>query len=355
MNNKIAIVAPVHVQGAMDDGEKEGAEARAALEFVGNLTVDSPATYEIAASMLKQIKGHASRLDATRKGWTGPLSDVVKDINATFKKALEPLGLCEKALKAKILGYRTQAEKDRALLLEHAGANPDVAETAIAEAAALEPPKVEGLQIRRTFVGSVTDAQKIPREYLIPDVKALNPIKKATLKAAVKEARTVADGKTDTSRPVFVDAENGWLFTGHWGASLPLLPIGLTDVGSHINGEVQTDNLPDLKAVLPSNVVLDPIEPTGVCLVGKHGVFWHHYAFCGGKTTAGWIQNAFHRIVEESGSCMFTEPSKDPKKRANGPWINADNANDCTFVVMPGRPAHVPKSAFSLLASEDQE
>jgi len=102
-------------------------------------------------------------------------------LNAFFKPPLEWLDKCEAILKKKLVSFvNGEAEKRDQLLLQ-AGAADDseLSEELIEQAETHVPPKVAGVSMRTTWTGKVVDADKIPREYMIPNLKVLNALTKA--------------------------------------------------------------------------------------------------------------------------------------------------------------------------------
>ena len=156
-------------------------DAEKSHEFIGEMTVASAPQYEAAASMCADVISQAKEIDAKRREFVDPLNEVVKNLNAFFKPPLEWLDKCEAILKKKlVLFVNNEAEKRDQLLLQ-AGESDDseLSEELIEKAETHVPPALAGVSMRTTWIGEVVDPDKIPREYLIPDVKVLNALTKA--------------------------------------------------------------------------------------------------------------------------------------------------------------------------------
>lgn len=156
-------------------------DAEKTHEFIGEMTVVSSAQYEAAASICADIITQAKEIDGKRREFVDPLNEVVKNLNAFFKPPLEWLDKCEAILKKKLVLFVNGEAKKRDQLLLQAGKSDDsgLSEELIEQADAHVPPKVAGVAMVTTWKGEVVDADKIPREYLIPDVKVLNALTKA--------------------------------------------------------------------------------------------------------------------------------------------------------------------------------
>ncbi len=156
-------------------------DAEKTHEFIGEMTVASAPQYEAAASICADIITQAKEIDAKRREFVDPLNEVVKNLNAFFKPPLEWLDKCEAILKKKlVLFVNSEAEKRDQLLLQAGQQNDsDLSEALIEQAEIHAIPKVTGVSMRTIWKGEVVDADKIPREYLIPDLKVLNALTKA--------------------------------------------------------------------------------------------------------------------------------------------------------------------------------
>lgn len=155
-------------------------DAEKVVELIEEMAVTNDTQYETAAEMCADVITQAKEIDEKRRLFVDPLNGVVKDLNNFFRPALDHLDTCEKTLKKKLSGYVVGEAKIRNDLLEKVSEeDPSTSEALIEQADNHVPPKIAGLSMRVTWTGEVVDAAKIPKEYLIPDVKALKALTKA--------------------------------------------------------------------------------------------------------------------------------------------------------------------------------
>ena len=181
MSNSLAVAEQAEVIAAAGPTTKD---AEASLDFIKRYQIETGAQFAGAVRMVAEIKTKFGEVDARRKQYTSKLADLVDQFNGEFKPGLEALKEAEKTLKDKLAGFaKTTTEQRAALLLaasEAAEAGDQAkADALIAEAAGCEVPEVKGCSIRDVWTGEIEDAEAIPREYLIPDEKALKAITKA--------------------------------------------------------------------------------------------------------------------------------------------------------------------------------
>ena len=157
-------------------------DAAKAAEFIKDMTVASGQQYEAAASMCADVINQAKEIDAKRREFVDPLNEVVKNLNAFFKPPLDHLDKCEVLLKKKLVSFVNSEVEKRDQLLLQAGQQDEsaIAEELIEKAEEHEIPKVAGVSMRTTWVGEIVDEDEIPRKYMIPDLKTLKALTKAT-------------------------------------------------------------------------------------------------------------------------------------------------------------------------------
>jgi vacuolar-type H+-ATPase subunit H len=174
------------------------------LVTVESLTITCPAEYEKAGNYLKQVKGRYQQIDKERKAILAPLNETKQRIQDFFNPPLERLAKAETVLKHSIASWtieqqRILAEQERharelaakeqdrldaeaqqnALQAEQSG-NHNQAEEILATVPQVSMPviesvqaKVEGVSMRDNWKYRITNANEIPREFLIPDDKKL--------------------------------------------------------------------------------------------------------------------------------------------------------------------------------------
>jgi len=140
--------------------EPEVADARRAAELIDRMCITTNAELQVATSWIAEIKTKAEEVDAKRRGFVDPLNGVIKQINDFFRPALDSLKAAEAALKGKIQTHVSDNLEQRDQLLaqvadtDHYGARAEL----ITKASALVPEKVDGLSIRESWTGEVSDA-----------------------------------------------------------------------------------------------------------------------------------------------------------------------------------------------------
>ena len=117
-------------------------------------------------------------------GLIDPLSAVIKKINSKFNPVIEVYESAEAIIKNAILSYK-RAEEQKAIeayrAAEVLAQNNDLAGAQLQLAFAAQPTSVQaGVSTRITWSARVTDVAQIPREYLVPDMQALNALARAT-------------------------------------------------------------------------------------------------------------------------------------------------------------------------------
>lgn len=159
-------------------------DSAAVKQMAVDTEVRNGAEYELTVKMIAQIKIQMSKVEELKDRWTKPLNEVIQDITATFKPALDNLAAAEKTLKAKAVKYADTSAQRRIELMNQAGQEAMVddsgpATALLEEAEALEVPKIPGVSLRESWTGRVINASILPRRYLVADLKALKAVTKA--------------------------------------------------------------------------------------------------------------------------------------------------------------------------------
>lgn len=182
--------------------EDPSVNAMAALEIARNLKILTREDYQAAARALADVKGRMGALEKARKAIKEPLDQAVKAVQALFRAPTDYLAEAERMIKRKLADYdaeqqrianeqqrrlNEQAERDRVKLQERAAKvaekNPERAAQLLEKAQAVsapivqhEAPQVAGLAMRDVPVYEITDASKLPREYLMADEKKIGGV-----------------------------------------------------------------------------------------------------------------------------------------------------------------------------------
>lgn len=157
----------------------ERPDAEASLRSVRDLTISTAADYESVVALTAEAKARSAKVDEVRRSITDPLNLALKRANGLFRPVLDAWAEIERVLKAKLVAFQAAQAAERDRLLAAAGESPGDADGLIAEAEAAIVPVVGGLSTRRAWTGEVSDASLIPREYLVPDVRALMAVTRA--------------------------------------------------------------------------------------------------------------------------------------------------------------------------------
>ena len=178
------------------------------------ITISNQGDYDSAATILKTVKSRFKEIDEQRKEITKPLDAAKKSVMELFNLPLKALEKAESFLKNGMINYTTEQEikareeqlrlqkladqesaKQKKILDEKIARAEASGKTEKAEelqqqkeniipiiapviAPQIETPK--GVSFKENWSAVVTDANLVPREWCIPDIKALNDVAKAT-------------------------------------------------------------------------------------------------------------------------------------------------------------------------------
>jgi exonuclease VII large subunit len=197
--------------------EKES-EVLALVTSAGGVAITTPEQLEDANGCLIKIKEKIKELDEDRKDLTRPIDGLKKKIMDKYKPWLDKLDQAKGVLTKAIMAYTDEQEKKRRELQDklqreadekarkeqerlqaradkwEEKGNTDKAEALREKADEVVPdavpvvltmPTPKGLSYRDNWKAVVVDINMVPREYMIPDQKALDKIMQAT-KGTVK-------------------------------------------------------------------------------------------------------------------------------------------------------------------------
>lgn len=153
-------------------------DAEETLAEIRELSVETPTEMSIAGEMLKEVAYRHAKWDAERKELVEPLKTVAGKTDAIYRPVLKALVECVEILKTKLGNCYVALDSERTKVLKAstlAGASKK-AEALVAQAAELIAPDIDGVGIKPSWTGGVTDASLLPREYLLPDVKRLEEV-----------------------------------------------------------------------------------------------------------------------------------------------------------------------------------
>lgn len=163
---------------AIESACKDASDTLAQLALFEVATDDDQ---EFAAEMLRQVKSTHTNLDAERKRATKPMNEALRVTNGWFRPALDALLECERLLKQKISGYLVSCETQNRVALAAASeaATPEQAAQAMAVVKEVAPPA--GVQVRKTWVWEVINADLVPAEYWTIDASKIQDAMRASV------------------------------------------------------------------------------------------------------------------------------------------------------------------------------
>jgi hypothetical protein len=178
------------------------------------ITISNQGDYDSAAIILKQVKARYNELDKQRKEITKPLDEAKKSVMNLFSSPLSLLEKAESYIKSKMIGYTEEQERiarekqkelqrladaetarqkkilDEKIARAEASGKTEKVETLqqqkeeiipiVAPVVAPQINKPAGVSYRDKYTPEIIDINLIPREYLIPNMQAIEKIGQAT-------------------------------------------------------------------------------------------------------------------------------------------------------------------------------
>lgn len=173
------------IKFAEPDSKQIGTVNKTAAElelYSRSAVINSQPKLEEANDFLKRIKNGKDWLVNWKKEWVEPFETHLKKLKSLTKPSEEVLKFAEITLKGKILDYRAklqaEAEVKKAEIEEKVKSGEITIDKAI-KTVGKQEAKMENFNVRKDKVVVITDASKLPREYLVPDMVKI----KADLKA----------------------------------------------------------------------------------------------------------------------------------------------------------------------------
>ncbi len=140
-------------------------EAEVYAGKLATFKITSQAKLDLAAKLLREVKGNAKTIETQRKSVTKPLLDTKKQIDTWFKPTADALAKVEGILKTAINTYTAEQQAEKVALL---AAGDHTAALAMPET---NLPK--GVTQRTLWRWEVEDATKVPRGFLCVDANAV--------------------------------------------------------------------------------------------------------------------------------------------------------------------------------------
>jgi hypothetical protein len=159
---------------------------------LSSLQVKDQKDYDLAGSLMKQLKTLAKESEAEKKKIIDPLNQTLKAIKEHFKPFEEVVEALEADTKKKMIAFYTaQEEKQKKLEAKFERGEIKKVSTLVSKQDELQVSSAHS-SVRKTKVVEIVDEKKIPREYLVPDMAAI----KEALNAGKKVAGCVLSDKT---------------------------------------------------------------------------------------------------------------------------------------------------------------
>ncbi len=156
--------------------EQETQQAVGALREVKDLVIATPEDIAFAESEALSAKAQWKRIDERRKEITGPMNEALRSANDLFRPSLSAYAELEGLLRQKAEGARREIKRvnEAAMLAAQAAlAANNVRQAAIAAAPITAPPATKGMTYHDAWAYRIVDAAILPREFLIPNEKAI--------------------------------------------------------------------------------------------------------------------------------------------------------------------------------------
>ena len=169
------------------------------VKWPETITISNKEGYEKAVHVLKEIKTAIKEIESERKKSTKPIDEAKKTIMGWFKPIVDGLKDQEKKIKSEMMRYEDQKEKERIEEEDRLAKNMEKFERIHEEVEELESKGEIDKAIKKSFETKeldmttnkelnhknksvsyvstwdyeITDMNKIPREYLVPDLKRI--------------------------------------------------------------------------------------------------------------------------------------------------------------------------------------
>lgn len=177
-----------------DTANEEAQDAEKALSFINKMSITNQADLKFAVGVVAEVKERANAVEEKKKTFTDPLKQVIKDLDAFFKPALDSLKMAEANLKEHIASFHERAEETRRNLILEAGKNPEKAAALIKEADTHIIEKIDGLSVRSNIAIAISDAGGAVQWCAQNGRWDLLQLNEKAIKAIAKEGATLPPG-----------------------------------------------------------------------------------------------------------------------------------------------------------------
>ena len=144
------------------------------IDVIDGFQIENAENAELAKEVLSELKEKLELVEETRTSITKPLLEAKRKVDALFKPVTTSLKASLDTMRGRLGKYTAQQrEEAQRLLAEASQSDP---EEAAALVAASNRAKAEAPSVREVWRFEIEDASKLPKEFLIPDEKAIGAV-----------------------------------------------------------------------------------------------------------------------------------------------------------------------------------
>lgn len=136
-------------------------------------TIQTEADKALAGEHLQEVKARLKNLETERRKITDPLHQAKKAVDDLFRKPKQALQALERELKQGIAHYLDAQRAKTEKALEQVAKAESEAEATEALAKVTHTTAPQGVSVRYKYRARVVDADKVPREFLGVDLRAV--------------------------------------------------------------------------------------------------------------------------------------------------------------------------------------
>lgn len=161
--------------------EKVGKSTDLVLREANEYQITTDQEFENISKFYLRIRELKEQIESTFGIIKKKTYEAYKEAGNQYKKFTDPLLEAERVINQKTFAYKRQKELEKKVEVEKAIEKAVETNTPVVVTMVDAPvvPKVDGLSSRKNWKFKITDATKLPREYLMPDEKAIGAVVRA--------------------------------------------------------------------------------------------------------------------------------------------------------------------------------
>ena len=174
-------------------------EAKAIIAYLKEVVIDDDDQYTAGAEQLVELKQQLKDLKAEKADLLEPLKAQQKAITNETDGPIRLFEQAESVMKDALLAYTVlkedRAQKQLAAAYAHGNTEEGATHALALIEQATSKPEAKGISYRKHTVVDVSDAGKLPREFMMPDMKKIEAAAKAGIQipgVTVREEQRVA-------------------------------------------------------------------------------------------------------------------------------------------------------------------